>query len=102
MVTFLLFVRPALLKLAGRTDLDMVHRRARATTQFSNHGPRRHFMRGVLDDSRGSLQVSSAGRQESHILGSMVRANCLVEVGPDTTIEAGQEVDVWLWDDSRK
>jgi len=97
MVTFLLFVRPALLKMAGRRDLDLPRRSAVATTEFRNHGGRRHFMRGVLTEKAGRLEVASAGRQESHVLGSMVRANCLVDVAPDTVVKVGTEVDVRLF-----
>lgn len=96
-VTFLLFVRPALLKMAGRCDLDLPRRRAVAATDFWNHGGRRHFMRGIAVLKDGQLEVASAGRQESHILGSMVRANCLVDVAPETTIEIGQAVDTLVW-----
>jgi len=97
MVTFLLFVRPALLKMSGRHDLTLLRRRAVASTPFRNKGGRRHFMRGVLTESAGRLEVASAGRQESHVLSSMVWANCLVDVAPDTSIEAGQAVSVLQW-----
>jgi molybdopterin molybdotransferase len=97
MVTFLLFVRPALLKMAGRRDLALPRRRAVAATEFRNKGARRHFLRGVLSEADGRLEVASAGRQESHALGSMARANCLVDLPPDTSVQAGQSVEVLTW-----
>jgi molybdopterin molybdotransferase len=98
MVTFLLFVRPALLKMAGRSDLDLPRRRAVTTTEFRNKGGRRHFMRGVLAENAGRWEVASAGRQESHILSSMTRANCLVDVPAETVVAVGQTADVLVWE----
>jgi molybdopterin molybdotransferase len=97
MVTFLLFVRPALLKMAGRRDLDLLRRRAEAASEFRNQGGRRHFMRGILSEKGSHLEVASAGKQASHVLGSMVRANCLVDVPPETIVHVREEVDVVIW-----
>jgi molybdopterin molybdotransferase len=69
-----------------------------ATTEFRNKGGRRHFMRGVLTENAGRLEVASAGRQESHIMSSMTRANCLVDVAPDTVVQPGQKVEVLTWE----
>lgn len=97
-VTFLLFVRPALLKMAGRRDLDLRCRRAIATTPFRNQGGRRHFMRGIVSEKAGRCEVASAGQQASHALKSMVASNCLVDVAAETVIEPGQEVEVCFWE----
>ena len=56
MLTFMLFVRPALFKLAGR----------------------REFKRGILEFHDGAWQVRTTGPQGSGILSSMVAGNCLI------------------------
>lgn len=98
LVSFLLFVRPALLKLAGQTDLSLPRVRAVSRTPFRNPGGRRHFMRGILRERGDRIEVESAGRQESHALGSMTRANCLVDVPAGGAVEVGQPVDALRFD----
>lgn len=73
-VTFLLFVKPALDKLSGHHSVLFTGKaRLEKATSRSN---RRQFLRGFLKDGR----VRSTGGQGSHMLGSLVRANCLYEV----------------------
>ena len=51
-VTFLLFVRPAILKLMGANDgaLDFIRVGARLIGRVENPGERPHYLRGVLKD----------------------------------------------------
>jgi molybdopterin molybdotransferase len=73
-VTFLLFVEPALAKLSGRHP-PLFTGTARVAERTSRSS-RRQFLRGFLKDG----VVRSTGGQGSHMLGSLVKANCLYEV----------------------
>jgi len=95
LVTFLLLVRPALLRWQGATDVSPSVRHGVLAEPLVNHGERRHFMR-VRVDSAG--KVRSAGGQASHILSSVAAANGLVDVPGDTTLAAEAAVPVLRWD----
>ncbi|HEV2095585.1 MAG TPA: gephyrin-like molybdotransferase Glp [Chthoniobacterales bacterium] len=94
-VTFLLFVRPALLKMAGAaaTDLDLIRASARLQTAIANPGNRRHYLRGRLE--RGNF--APTGRQESHALFSLSQANALLPMEPEETLAEGARVNVITW-----
>ena len=94
-VTFLLLVRPALLRMQGAKDLFLPGQTGKLVDRLSNPGDRRHFMR-VSVDRHG--EVHSTGRQASHVLTSWADANGLVDVPPQTTFEPGRAVSVVQWD----
>ena len=95
-VTFLKFVRPALLKMAGAANefLGLREVPARLASEVSNPGDRPHYLRGELRD--GVFRIS--GRQESHALFGLSRANALLRVAPGESLAAGAMVAVELWD----
>jgi molybdopterin molybdotransferase len=95
LVTFLLLVRPALLRWQGAANASLPVLPGVLAEPLVNIGGRRHFMR-VRMDSTG--KVYSAGVQASHILSSVAAANGLVDVPPDTTLSAGAAVSVLHWD----
>ena len=95
LVTFLLLVRPALLRWQGATDVSLPAHPGVLAEPLANHGERRHFMRVSVDPAG---KVRSAGRQASHALSSMAVANGLVDVPPNTTLAAGTAVAVLRWD----
>jgi molybdopterin molybdotransferase len=95
LVTFLLLVRPALLRWQGAANASLPVLPGMLAEPLVNIGGRRHFMR-VRMDSAG--KVYSAGVQASHILSSVAAANGLVDVPPDTTLSAGAAVSVLHWD----
>ena len=84
MVTFELFVRPAMRKMAGHTRL---HRRPVAVTleePVSIGAKLTHFLRAVITVREdGSLTARLTGPQGSGILTSMTRANALLVVPED-------------------
>ncbi len=96
-VTFVLFVRPALLRMAGATDDALLLTRfpATAAVELVNRGDRPHYLRGTLDAGGG---FSPAGRQESHALFALSRSRVLVRVEPGTTVPAGSEIEALLWE----
>jgi len=96
MVTFELFVRPALRKMAGHTRLTRPTVLARALSPIPNPGARRGFLRVTVTPDDGGYGVRLTGDQGSSILKSMVLADGLAIVAPDTTIEPGGAVEVIL------
>jgi molybdopterin molybdotransferase len=95
LVTFLLLVRPALLRWQGATGVSLPAHPAVLVEPLANQGERRHFMR-VKVDSAG--KVYSTGIQASHVLSSLAAANGLVDVPAHTTLAAGSAVAVLRWD----
>ncbi|HEY3064503.1 MAG TPA: gephyrin-like molybdotransferase Glp [Methylomirabilota bacterium] len=94
MVTFELFVRPALLRLAGHRDLDRPRIRARADGRIANPGRRRGYLRVMLRADGHEYRARLTGEQGSAILRSMVLADGLAVLEGDTTVEDGEYVDV--------
>jgi len=96
LVTFLLLVRPALLRWQGALDISLPVHSGILAEPLANAGARRHFMR-VKVDAEG--KVFSAGIQASHLLRSLAGANGLVDVPPETTLMPGTAVRVLSWGD---
>jgi molybdopterin molybdotransferase len=96
MVTFELFVRPALLLMSGRTHLTRPRLRARALEPIPNPGIRRGYLRVQLFPRNGGWGARLTGDQGSAILKSMVLAHGLAVVPGDTTVAVGEEVEVLL------
>ena len=94
-VTFLLLVRPAILRWQGASQVTLPGYPGLLAEPLANQGERRHFMRvKVGPDGR----VFSAGVQASHILSSLAAANGLVDVPARTTIPAGTSIQILRWD----
>ena len=95
-VTFLLFVRPALLKLAGAADdcLTLPSFPAKIEADVTNDGPRPHYVRGSVNAGA----FDPIGRQESHAVFWLSRANALLLVPPHSTIARGEIANVLLFD----
>jgi molybdopterin molybdotransferase len=96
MVTFELFVRPALRRLSGHRRLDRPRARARVLEALDNPGPRRGYLRVRLTESSGELGARPTGEQGSGILRSMLLADGLAVMPPDTRLAPGDWVEVIL------
>ena len=94
LVTFLVLVRPALLKMQGAEQCELPRVPAELTTEINNPGDRRHFVRARFEAGK----VALLGRQASHMLGSIGAANCLVDVPPGTQLQRGAMVEAQLWE----
>ena len=93
MVTFELFVRPALARMMGRTGALPGRRNARLAETVSHEPGRRSFFRGVLSEDDNGRHVRLTGPQGSGMLSSLVAANCLVVVPEDvSSLPAGAMV----------
>jgi len=94
-VTFVLLVRPAILRWQGAAEVVSRSHPGILGESLENQGERRHFMRVKIAPDG---MVYSAGVQASHILSSLAAADGLVDVPPQTTITAGKTVQVLRWD----
>jgi molybdopterin molybdotransferase len=95
-VTFLLFVRPAILRLMGGRDdqLPLPTINALLAAELKNDGDRPHYVRGQMRAGK----FAAIGRQESHALYGLSRANALVRVPPGATFPSGATTPVILLD----
>ena len=100
MVTFLAFVRPALLRMMGASAATAPLLRARSTEAIRKKPGRTEYQRGTVStDAQGVLRVATTGNQGSGVLSSMVQANGLIVLHHDQgDIAPGQEVDVMMFD----
>jgi molybdopterin molybdotransferase len=91
-VTYLLFVRPAILRLmgAGADELQLPCFPATLASDLQNDGDRPHYVRGRLHEGR----FTPIGRQESHALYGLSRANGLLRVSPNENVPAGNTVSI--------
>jgi len=95
LLSFMLFVRPALYKLSGRRRLFPETWQARALEPMRKRTGRTEYKRGILAFRDGDWEVCTTGPQGSGILSSMVEGNCLVvleEARGD--VAAGERVTV--------
>ncbi len=101
MVSFELFVRPALLKMQGRKKLFRPAVEARLLHPLSKSPERRHYVRAVVHWEQEEWVAQAIEAQGSNILHSMVRANALL-VFPEfeTELDAGSRVQVVLLDET--
>jgi molybdopterin molybdotransferase len=94
-VTFLLLVRPAILRWQGAGDISLPKHHGTLAEPIMNSGARRHFVRVRIEPDGA---VRSAGIQASHALSSLASANGIVEAPPKTTLAAETRVAVLKWD----
>jgi molybdopterin molybdotransferase len=102
MVTFLAFVRPALLRMMGCRSAPPPLLKARSVEAIRKKAGRTEYQRGrVTTAADGSLQVRTTGNQGSGVLSSMVQANGLIVLHHEQgNVGAGDEVDVMMFDGS--
>jgi molybdopterin molybdotransferase len=93
-VTFLQFVRPAILKMMGAANLDLPRVPAKLAGDLTNDGDRAHYIRGRLEDGK----FTPVGRQESHALYGLSQSNALLRLAVGQSVRAGEIVDVQIWD----
>jgi molybdopterin molybdotransferase len=95
LVTFELFVRPALLKLQGRRDLERPRLTAISEESLQNPPHLEQYFRGIARRDGARIVVRLTGDQGSHVLRSMADANCLVVVPLGTSeVAAGLSVEI--------
>lgn len=99
MVTFEQFVRPAALKMAGRTRLRRREVEAIMEGTVKNRTGFRNFVRAIAVERGGEWFVRLAGAQGSAMLRTMIQSNALLVV-PETTktLQPGDRARVQLID----
>lgn len=100
MVTFLAFVRPALLRLMGCTASAPPLLKARSLEAIRKKPGRTEYQRGTVSTAAdGSLEVRINGNQGSGVLSSMVHGNGLIVLHhAQGNVAAGEEVDVMMFE----
>ena len=96
LVSFELFVRPALRKMLGNTNLMDPQLRALARNDYNRQNDgKTHFVRARLTtDPNGQLEVWPLDKQSSHMLHEMSKANALIVVPDGKGFMAGEHVMV--------
>ena len=100
MVTFLAFVRPALLQMMGSTALAQPLLKACSLEAIRKKPGRTEYQRSwVSAAADGSLQVRTTGNQGSGVLSSMAQANGLMVLHhAQGNFAVGDAVDVLMFD----
>jgi molybdopterin molybdotransferase len=93
-VTFLQFVRPAILRMIGATNLDLPQVPAKLAVGLTNDADRPHYLRGKLEHGR----FTPVGRQESHALFGLSQANALLRIAVGQSLKADEILDVQIWE----
>ncbi len=100
LVSYELFVRPALRAMAGYQRVARPRLSAVADTDLPRRaGPKLHLVRvRVRPDAAGRLHARCAGGQDSHMLKAMADANALALLPDGHGVRAGDEVEILLLD----
>jgi molybdopterin molybdotransferase len=91
-VTFVVFVRPALLRLQGWGGESSERTRVRVAQRLRNPGERPHYLRGTLTSDGFTL----VGPQESHALFALSQADALVRLEPNQEAGEGEMLEALL------
>jgi len=98
MVGFELFVRPAMLRMMGYSNLFRPMVKATLTDPARNKGDRPHLIRVRVKLEQGGYAAAVYSNQSSANLASLTQGNGLLRMEPGTSIAAGTEVQVTLLD----
>jgi molybdopterin molybdotransferase len=101
-----LFVLPALRKMSGQTEknlLPIVSKATLATAQplMLISAKQTRFLRATAFLQEGKLQVTTAEGQSSGMIGSLLNANCLIRLDGDATAVEGEQLPVLLFGEVR-
>ncbi|MEC5211526.1 molybdopterin molybdotransferase [Polaromonas sp. CG_9.5] len=100
MVTFLAFVRPALLQMMGAITEPLPLLKAHSSEAIRKKPGRTEYQRGRVSTAPdGALQVKTTGSQGSGVLRSMAEANGLIVLHhTQGNVAVGDEVDVLMFE----
>lgn len=100
MVTFLAFVRPALLRMMGARAEPPLYLKAHSAEAMRKKPGRTEYQRGIVTRTAGGgLEVRTTGNQGSGVLSSMVQANGLIVLHhAQGNVAPGDEVDVLVFE----
>lgn len=101
MVSFEVFVRPALLKMMGHTQIFRAVVSAQLTSDYRKSDERKHFVRVFFQQQHDANLATLTGEQGSGILSSMSKANGLAVIDESRVlVRTGETVPVMLLDHS--
>jgi molybdopterin molybdotransferase len=98
MISFEVFVRPALLKMTGHTRIFRSTVTATLTEPIANKGDRPHLIRVRVEARQDGYVASATGNQSSARLSSLTAANGFMKIAPGTALASGESVVVSLLD----
>ena len=100
MVTFLAFVRPALLRMMGARPEAAPLLRAASAQAIKKKPGRTEYQRGIVTaQPDGQLTVRTTGNQGSGVLSSVVQANGLIVLAHDQgDVAVGEAVSVMMFE----
>jgi molybdopterin molybdotransferase len=100
MVTFLAFVRPALLRMMGARTTEPMLLKAHSAEAMRKKPGRTEYQRGIVTRTEdGRLEVRTTGNQGSGVLSSMVQANGLIVLHhAQGNVALGDAVDVMMFE----
>ena len=94
LVSFEVFIRPALRAAMNFVQPNRPHRTAVLAEDLTSPPGKRQFRRGVYNPADGT--VVSYGPPASHHLRWLASANCLLDIAEDITeLAAGEQVELW-------
>ncbi len=100
LVTFHQLVRPALLKMMGSPETFLAKIQAKLTTPLRKKAGRLEWVRGIATLENGRFKVCPTKGQDSHMLGGLSKANCLIcfpEAEESLSEGEGVSVDFLQW-----
>jgi molybdopterin molybdotransferase len=93
LVSFEVFIRPALRSAMGLPDPHRPRRSATLTESLTSLAGKRQFRRGIFDPAGTAV---SHGPPGSHHLRWLASANCLLDIPAEVTeLAAGSQVQIW-------
>lgn len=97
-VGYEVFVRPAIMRMAGMVDTPRITTRVKLVNDIRSDG-RESYLRAVVKSRNGEMTARLTGHQGSGNLLSLVQANGLIIIPPGVkSLSSGSEVDAWLLD----
>lgn len=97
LVTYLEYIRPALLKMMGHHRVYLREVEAILEEELKKKPARANFLRGIYREQNGRIHVKTTGFQNSYMLESFAKANCLIflEKGKDI-FRSGEKVQIQI------
>lgn len=96
-VSFEVFVRPALLAMQGRTEIQRARLTLSAAESWTTPPGRRQYLPAVVDLAAQTVRPATAGGSGSHLAGGLARASAFAIVPAEvSSVAVGDDVNVML------
>lgn len=97
MVSFMQFVRPAILKMSGNKKISKPLLKAKIKEDINKEKGKKYFIRGFFNIENGNFYAKTTGPQGSGIISSMSNSNCLIVIPEEIeSVKSGDYVDIQL------